>query len=194
MIETERLTLRSWKDSDLDPFARLNADPQAMEFMLKPLSREESDAWVERMKAHFAGRGFSHYAAELKQDGSFIGAIGLSVPAYETPFSPCVEIGWRILPAYWNKGLATEGAREVLRHAFEALRLPEIVAFTVLANHPSRRVMEKIGMVRDPIGDFDHPRVPEGHPLRRHVLYRWKGSGPGPSAIDTAVPFVKKET
>jgi RimJ/RimL family protein N-acetyltransferase len=192
MIETERLILRSWKDSDLEPFARLNADPQAMEFMLNPLSREESDAWVERMKTHFAGHGFSHYAAELKQDGSFVGAIGLSVPAYETPFSPCVEIGWRILPAYWNRGLATEGAREVLRYAFEVLRLPEIVAFTVPANHRSRRVMEKIGMVRDLTGDFDHPRVPVRHPLRRHMLYRWKGSRAGASAIDTAVPFVKR--
>src|SRR5271165_5750099 len=101
MIETKRLLLRPWKDSDLEPFARLNADPRAMEFMPKPLSREESDAWVGRMKAHFAQHGFSHYAAELKEAGVFIGAIGLTIPSYTTPFSPFVEIGWRILPEFW---------------------------------------------------------------------------------------------
>jgi RimJ/RimL family protein N-acetyltransferase len=195
MIETERLILRPWKDSDLEPFARLNADLQVMEFMLKLLSREESDAWVGGMKAHFARHGFSHYAVELKENGSFVGSIGLSVPSYPTPFSPCVEIGWRISSAFWNRGLATEGAREVLRHASETLRLPEIVAFTVPSNLRSRRVMEKIGMVRDLAGDFDHPKVPAGHPLQRHVLYRWRShdAGVGASAIDTAASFAKRE-
>jgi RimJ/RimL family protein N-acetyltransferase len=176
MIETERLILRAWKDSDLEPFARLNANPQTMEFMLKPLSREESDSWVGRMRAHFSLHGFSHYAAERKEDGLFVGAIGISIPAYETPFSPFVEIGWRLLPEFWNQGLATEGAREVLRHSFEKLHLPEIVAFTVPTNLRSRHVMEKIGMVYDSAGDFDRPRVPAGHPLLRHVLYRWRGA------------------
>ncbi len=176
MIETERLILRTWKDSDLEPFARLNADPQAMELMLQPLSREESDAWVGRMRAHMARHGFSHYAVERKEDGRFVGEIGLSIPTYETPFSPFVEIGWRLLPEFWNQGLATEGARAVLRHADEKLHLPEVVAFTVPVNLRSRRVMEKIGMKYDPAGDFDHPRIPARHPLLRHVLYRWRGA------------------
>jgi len=195
MIETPQLILRRWKDSDLEPFAQLNADPQVAEFLLKPLSREESDAWVGHMRAHLVERGFSYYAAELKNDGAFVGAIGISVPGYLTPFSPCVEIGWRILPVFWNRGLATEGARAILRHASETLRLPEIVAFTVPTNLRSRRVMEKIGMVRDLAGDFDHPKVPVGHPLRRHVLYRWRNHNAGAqaSAIDTALPFAKME-
>jgi len=174
MIETKRLILRAWKESDLAPFARLNADPHAMEFMLKPLTRKESDAWVERMQAHLLQHGFAHHAVESKDGGKFIGSIGMSVSAYETPFSPFVEIGWRILPEFWNHGFATEGARAVLDHASKNLGLSEIVAFTVPMNLPSRRVMEKIGMVHDSTGDFDHPRVPAGHPLQRHVLYRWR--------------------
>jgi RimJ/RimL family protein N-acetyltransferase len=181
MIQTERLILRHWKDSDLKPFAQLNADPKVMELMFKSLTREESDEWVGRMKTQFAERGFSHYAAELKEDGSFVGAIGLSVPSYQLPFSPFVEIGWRIALPYWNRGLATEGARAVLRHSHEALHLPEVVAFTVPANIRSRRVMEKTGMVHDLAGDFNHPKIPEGHPLQRHVLYRWTAA----SAIDS---------
>jgi len=172
MIETERLILRTWRDSDLEPFAQLNSDPVVMEYFLQPLTREESNAWVERMQAHQARHGFSHYAVELKESGLFVGSIGLSVPSYETPFSPFVEIGWRLMAAWWNQGLVTEGAKAVLRHAFDDLQLSEVVAFTVPANLRSRRVMEKIGMVRDLAGDFNHPRVPEGHPLQPHVLYR----------------------
>lgn len=172
MIETERLLLRSWRVDDRVPFARLNADPRVVEFLLKPLSRSESDAFADRINAHFAEHGFGLFAAELKQNSSFIGHIGLAIPAYTTPFSPCVEIAWRLSPCCWNQGLATEGAKAVLRYAFETLKLPEIVSFTVPANRRSQRVMEKIGMLRDFEGDFDHPMVPENHPLRRHVLYR----------------------
>jgi RimJ/RimL family protein N-acetyltransferase len=189
MIETERLILRPWKDSDLEPVAQLNSDPVVMELMFKSLSREESDAWVARMKAQFVERGFSHYAAELKEDGSFVGAIGLSVPSYQTPFSPFVEIGWRIAHPFWNQGLATEGACAVLKYSHEALCLPEVVAFTVPANVRSRRVMEKIGMVRDLAADFDHPNIPEGHALRRHVLYRWSWA----SAMDREASRAKME-
>jgi ribosomal-protein-alanine N-acetyltransferase len=153
-----------------------------MEFMPKLLSRDESDAWVGPMKQHLAERGLAYWAVRLKADRSFVGAIGLSAPAYETPFSPFVEIGWRIGHAYWNKGLATEGARAVLHHAGATLHLREVVSFTVPMNLRSRRVMEKIGMIRDVAGDFDHPRLPAGHPLQRHVLYRWTA----PSAMDRA--------
>jgi len=140
-----------------------------------PLSRQESDTLVDRIEAQWVQRGFTFYAAELRESGVFIGFIGISVPPFEAPFTPCVEIGWRLASAYWNRGLATEGARAVLRYAFGTLGLREVVALAVPANLASRRVMEKIGMTHDAADDFDHPRLPEGHPLRRHVLYRVRG-------------------
>lgn len=150
----------------------MNADPRVMEFFPQPLSREESDAGVDRIEAGFEEHGFGLYAAELIEDGSFIGSIGLAVPEFPAHFMPCVEIAWRLAAAYWGRGLATEGARAVVQHAFSDLGLQELVSFTVPANVRSRRVMEKLGMTRQPADDFDHPGVPEGHPLRRHVLYR----------------------
>jgi RimJ/RimL family protein N-acetyltransferase len=172
MIKTDRLLLREWKAEDRDPFARLNADPLVMEFMPGCVSRIESDAMVDRIVAHFDRHGFSLYAAELQQPRLFIGYVGLAVPGFEARFTPCVEIGWRLSSDHWGSGFATEGARAVVRYAFEVLGLESLVSFTVPANVRSRRVMEKIGMTRDPEGDFDHPNLPEGHPLRRHVLYR----------------------
>jgi RimJ/RimL family protein N-acetyltransferase len=143
-----------------------------MEFFPALLTPEESDQAIDRIERHFDRHGFGLYAAELIETEAFIGFIGLSVPAFEAPFMPAVEIGWRLAYDYWGRGLATEGAREVVRHAFETLRLPGLVSFTAPANLRSRRVMESIGMVHDPSGDFDHPGLPGGHPLRRHVLYR----------------------
>jgi RimJ/RimL family protein N-acetyltransferase len=172
VIQTERLILRPWRESDREPFSQMNSDPAVMRHFPAPLSRQESDALVDRIEAQWVQRGFTFYAAELRGSGDFIGFIGISVPPFEARFTPCVEIGWRLAPVYWNRGLATEGARAVLRHAFEVQGLAEVVAFTVPANLPSRRVMEKIGMTHDPADDFDHPLLPEGHPLRRHVLYR----------------------
>ena len=171
-IETPRLWLRGWRPEDREPFARLNADPLVMRYFTSTLSRRESDAGVDRVEAHFQLHGFGLYAAELRETGEFIGFIGLNVPSFKAHFSPCVEIGWRLAADYWNRGLATEGAGAVLRYAFETVGLGEVVSFTVPANLPSRRVMEKIGMIRDAAGDFDHPEIAEGHPLRRHVLYR----------------------
>jgi len=159
-LDTPRLILRPWRDSDREPFARMNADPRVMEFFPACLSREESDAIIDRNPGVFA--------AELRETGEFIGFIGLAVPTFEAHFTPCVEIGWRLAAEHWGRGLATEGAREILRQA-----TGEIVAFTTERNVRSRRVMEKLGMTHDPADDFDHPRLPEGHPQRRHVLYRF---------------------
>src|SRR3954468_23262661 len=167
MIETPRLILRPWRDSDREPFARMNADPRVMEFFIEPLTREESDAALGRVAAHHDRYGFGLLAAELRATNEFIGFIGLSVPAFQAHFTPCVEIGWRIAYDHWGRGLATEGARAVL-----ATAAGEVVAFTSVGNTRSRRVMEKLGLTHDPADDFDHPRIPEGHPLRRHVLYR----------------------
>jgi RimJ/RimL family protein N-acetyltransferase len=144
-----------------------------MEFFPKMLSREESDQFIlGRIEPHFQRLGFGLYGAELRETGDFIGFIGFEVPSFVAHFTPCVEIGWRLASEYWGHGLATEGAREVVRYAFDVLGLEDLVATTVPANTRSRRVMEKLGMTHNPFDDFDHPLLPEGHPLRPHVLYR----------------------
>ena len=176
MLTTSRLLLRYWRNSDREPFAALNADPRVMEFMPNCLSTKESDALVDRIQEHFREHGFGLFATELRTTGRFIGFIGLAVPEFTAKFTPCVEIGWRLSTENWKQGLASEGAEAVLRHAFETLKLNELVSFTVPANLASRGVMEKIGLVRSSSEDFDHPNLPEGHPLRRHVLYRIKRS------------------
>ncbi|HEV2424161.1 MAG TPA: GNAT family N-acetyltransferase [Terriglobia bacterium] len=169
---TARLILRRWRPEDRAPFAVLNADPEVMEYMPARLSPADSDALADRIEAHFAGRGFGLWAVEIPNGAPFIGYVGLAVPAFQAHFTPCVEIGWRLARDHWGKGYATEGARAVLGFGFDELKLDEIVSFTTAGNLRSRRVMERIGMSHSPADDFDHPRLPEGHPLRRHVLYR----------------------
>ncbi len=166
----ERLVLRQWQDRDADAFAAMNADPRVMEFFVATLSRAESDAMLSRMRAFTDERGWGWWCVEIA--GECAGFTGLSEPPYETPFTPCVEVGWRMRPQFWGHGYATEAAKLALDFGFETLQLPQIVSFTAVGNQRSRRVMERIGMQRDLAGDFDHPGVPEGHPLRRHVLYR----------------------
>lgn len=169
-LETTRLRLRRWRESDREPFYRMNSDPRVMEFFPACLTREQSNALIARAETHFDTHGYGPFAAELRATGELAGFIGLSIPQFEAYFTPCVEIGWRLAAPFWNQGLATEGAQEVLHLAFRALGLREIVSFTVPANLRSRRVMEKLGLTYD--GEFDHPRLPEGHRFRRHVLYR----------------------
>jgi RimJ/RimL family protein N-acetyltransferase len=171
-IRTDRLWLRRWRPDDREAFARLNADPRVMEFLPRLLSREDSDALVERIEAHFERHGFGLWAVEVPGVTRFAGFVGLAIPRFEARFTPCVEIGWRLGAEHWNHGYATEAARTVLEFGFQPLQLEQIVSFTVPANVRSRRVMEKIGMTHAPGDDFDHPLLPEGHPLRRHVLYR----------------------
>ncbi len=171
-MQTARLLLRRWRSSDRTPFARVNADPRVMEYYPALLTREQSDALIDRAEAHFLRHGFGLWAAELLLTSQFIGYIGLSIPTFQAHFTPCVEIGWRIDADHWGQGIATEGARAVLAHAFNVLRLPEVVSFTTPANLRSIRVMQKLGLTRNPADDFDHPNLPEGHLLRRHVLYR----------------------
>ena len=145
MLETPRLLLRAWRDSDRELFHRMNTDPRVMEYFPACLTRPESDAMIVRIEAHVERHGFGFYAAELRETGEFIGFVGMAWTPFEAHFTPCVEIGWRLGCAYWNQGLATEGARECLRHGFQTLELPEVVALTVGANVRSRRVMEKLG-------------------------------------------------
>jgi RimJ/RimL family protein N-acetyltransferase len=171
-LKTKRLILREWNGADREPFAQMNADSRVMEYLGETMSREQSDAVADRIEAHFKAHGFGLCAADLAESGEFIGFIGLAVPTFEAAFTPCVEIGWRLAAEYWGAGLATEGAREIVRYAFEELGLAELVSLTAIGNERSRRVMAKLGMTHDAAENFDHPRIPAGDPLRRHVLYR----------------------
>jgi RimJ/RimL family protein N-acetyltransferase len=171
-IDTQRLRLRPWVGVDREPFACLNGDAQVMEYFPALLSRSESDALADRIQAHFEAHGWGLWAVEVPGVVAFAGFIGLARPRFESHFTPCVEVGWRLDPRFWGHGYATEGASAAVTFGFETLALAEIVSFTVPTNVRSTRVMERIGMTRNPSDDFDHPNLPSGHPLRRHVLYR----------------------
>jgi RimJ/RimL family protein N-acetyltransferase len=171
-LTTERLLLRPWRDSDLAPFAALNADPAVMEHFPATLTRAESDAVAGRMRTSLAERGYGWWAAEAPGVAPFVGVIALAVPNFEAPFMPSVEVGWRLARPFWSRGYATEGAREALRFGFEDLELEEIVSLTATTNTRSQAVMQRLGMSHDPADDFDHPKLPSGHRLARHVLYR----------------------
>ncbi len=170
----ERVILRQWVDADLGPFAEMNADPEVMRFLLKPLSLEESRALFERLRGMIDRRGWGLWAVEV--DGALAGATGLWEPTFKAHFTPCVEIGWRLRREYWGRGIAHAAALQAEAYAFGALRLDELVSLTAEVNARSRRLMERLGFSRDPGDDFMHPMIGEGHPLRRHVLYR-KGRG-----------------
>jgi RimJ/RimL family protein N-acetyltransferase len=171
-LRTNRLVLRRWRDSDRDPFAALNADPRVMEHFPGLLTRAESDAMIDRMEARFDEFGFGLWALEVAETGEFIGFTGLSTPRFAAHFMPAVEVGWRLAHWAWGHGYASEAARRALTFGFEEVGLPEIVSFTAISNVRSQAVMARIGMTHDPVDDFEHPLVPEGSRLRRHVLYR----------------------
>ena len=171
-LRTDRLLLRRWRESDREPYAYLNADPITMELFPSPLDRAASDAHAERIEQAFQDQGWGLWAVEVPGVAEFIGFLGLSTPRFEAHFTPCVEVGWRLDRTHWGRGYAPEGAAEVLRFAQEDLGLAEVVSFTSVRNHRSRRVMEKIGLAHDPADDFDHPELPDDHRLCRHVLYR----------------------
>ena len=175
MPVTERLLLRAWRDEDRAPFAALNADPVVMEHFPAPLTRDESDALVARIEDGFAANGFGLWALEVRATGQLVGFTGLAVPRFDAFFTPAVEVGWRLARRAWGKGYASEAAREAVRVGFEDFGLAEIVSFTSVGNLRSRAVMERIGMTFD--REFDHPSLPEGDRLRRHVLYRISPSG-----------------
>lgn len=171
-LETARLRLRRWRDDDRMPFAALNADPVVMEHFPSTLSRAESDALVDRIENGFEERRWGLWAAEAREPSVFVGFVGLNPATFDAPFTPAIEIGWRLGREHWGHGYATEGARAALDFGFDELALDEIVSFTTHANMRSRRVMERLGMHHDPANDFDNPNVPVGHPIRPHVLYR----------------------
>jgi RimJ/RimL family protein N-acetyltransferase/shikimate kinase len=172
ILRTERTLLRGWRDEDRAPFAAMNADPEVMEHMVSVLSAAESDAQIALLTESFEIFGFSAWALEVPDRLPLAGFCGLWSVGFEASFTPAVEIVWRLSRDAWGHGYVTESARAVLAHAFEVIELPEVVAYTTVANRRSRAVMERLGFARDEGGDFDHPDVPEGHRVRRHVLYR----------------------
>jgi arsenate reductase len=172
VLQTPRLSLRPLRDDDLGAFAAMHADARFMQYLAAPLSQAESAGALSRLRASYDEVGFGPWGVELREQPGLIGVVGLSRSRLEVPFAPCVEIVWRLAPEHWGRGYATEAARAALGYGFTTLSLPEILAWTTPANQASIRVMEKLGMARDPSEDFDHPRLPVGHPLRRHVLYR----------------------
>jgi RimJ/RimL family protein N-acetyltransferase len=172
VIITPRLLLRPWREEDLEAFAALNADKRVMEFLPNVHSTAESNALAVRIREHFDRHGFGLWAVEVVGVANFVGFTGLSVPRFQAHFTPCLEVGWRLAYEHWGKGYATETAKAAVNFGFVDLRLDQIVSFTVPGNLRSRRVMERLGMTHSPADDFDHPGLPEGHRLRRHVLYK----------------------
>jgi RimJ/RimL family protein N-acetyltransferase len=174
ILETERLILRPWRDEDRAPYAAMVGDPYVRRFYLVTMNREQADAAIDTYIEYLQRDGFGLLAVERKSDGAFIGDVGLVPVVMPIRGNPPVEIGWLLGQQYWGNGYAVEAARAWIDVAFNKLALPEIVAWTAVSNLPSQRVMQKLGMTHDPADDFLHPKVPEGHPLRPHVLYRLK--------------------
>jgi RimJ/RimL family protein N-acetyltransferase len=171
-LRTPRLLLREWRDEDAEPFAAMSADPEVMRYL--PAADAE---WVPRAIAHWRQHGFGQSVVELPGEARFIGVVGLNHVRFATPFTPAVEAGWRLARPYWGQGYAFEAARAAIEDGFFRIGLDEVVAFTVPANRASWGLMQRLGMDHDPAEDFEHPRFPEGHPLRRHVLYRIRRPG-----------------
>jgi RimJ/RimL family protein N-acetyltransferase len=174
IFRTPRLLLRPWRDDDREPFAAMSADPGVMEHFPAVLDRAASDRVIDRLRAHFAERGYGFWAVEAPGVAPFVGLVGLLHQTYAAPWTPGIEIGWRIARPHWGQGYAPEAAAEALRIGFADLGADEIVAITVATNAKSRRVMTKLGMAHDEAGDFDHPELPADSPLRRHILYRMR--------------------
>jgi 3-dehydroquinate dehydratase/shikimate dehydrogenase len=174
-LQTDRLLLRPWKESDLEPFAAMNADPTVMECFPSTLARQQNDALAERQQAFIEERGWGLWAVSVLGGADFIGFIGLiywDKESLPTHFTPATEVGWRLAAEHWGKGYATEGARAALAFAFEQLELDEVVSMTAKKNTRSIAVMQRLGMHHDPKDDFSHPKLPKDHPLSPHVLYR----------------------
>ncbi|MEV0344569.1 GNAT family N-acetyltransferase [Nonomuraea sp. NPDC050680] len=171
-METERLIMRRWRDDDREPFAAMNADAEVMEHFPAPLTRSQSDGFVDKIEAGFEAHGYGLWALEVRESGEFIGFTGLVLQTFEAPFTPAVEVGWRLAKVAWGHGYAIEAAREAVRYGFDVAGLDEIVSMTTVGNTRSRKVMERLGMTRDIADDFYHPRVPADSSQRPHVLYR----------------------
>lgn len=177
VIQTERLILRPWSDEDRETYFYINQDPKVVEFLPGPLTKKQVQEFISSANNHFNIHGYTLWATELKESGELIGFIGLHDLDWLAPFTPAIEVGWRLRSKHWGRGYATEGAKASLNYGFDKCGLKEIISiisFTVPANERSIRVMEKIGMQRDWQGDFAHPKLPPNHRLSKHILYRVK--------------------
>jgi ribosomal-protein-alanine N-acetyltransferase len=180
-LQTERLVLRRWSEDDRDGFAALNADPVVMEHFPEPLTRERSDLMLDTIDSALEANGFGIWAVEELRSGALIGFAGLAKVAFLAPFTPAVEVGWRLTPSAWGRGFATEAATAALDHGFATIRLPAVVSFATSTNRRSIAVMERLSMTHDPAEDFNHPQIARASPLSHHVLYRisaerWRGT------------------
>ena len=171
-LRTPRLLLRQWKDDDLDAWCEMNADAEVRKYFASVNKRVDSEGEASRAKANIAHRGWGFWAIEVPAVDTFIGFVGLHAPPFPAPWQPAVEIGWRLKRASWRHGYATEAAMAARNFAFNQLELPQIIAMSVVTNEPSHRVMHRIGMTRWEGMEFDHPRVPEDWPLKRHIVHR----------------------
>ena len=183
---TQRLILRSWRDSDRQPFADMSEDADVMEYLRPLATRDACDAWIDFQIDHQSAHGFCLWALASRASGIFMGAAGLLHVRFAARFTPAVEVGWRLARPFWGRGLAVEAARAALQFGFEEISLTQLVAHASVRNDRSRRLMAKLGMSHDCTEDFDRPGIPEGNPLRRHVLYRltrdaWLSANPAPS-------------
>lgn len=170
IIQTERLGLRLWRDSDLIEFSEINADPVVMEYFPDVMKVEETAAMMDRIYKHHADHGYGLYATEILSSKEFIGFIGFAHPRFEASFTPCIEIGWRLKASSWNQGYCTEGATACLDYCRDILHKNEIYSWTSVLNKPSERIMQKIGMVKT--GEFSHPLLDKGSRLAQHVIYK----------------------
>lgn len=172
ILKTKRLILRPWCEEDFEPFARMNSDPRVMEFFESILTTQESNDLAKRISNKLEAQGWGLWAVSAPEVSDFIGFIGLSETSFNAHFTPAVEVGWRLAYDFWGHGYASEGALEALKYGFNTLNLNQIVSFTTVQNRRSIEVMKRIGLHRDPADDFDHPKLPDGHRFKRHVLYR----------------------
>ena len=170
-METEPLKLRQWKKEDYPSFAKINADPDVMEYYPSVMSEEESNVMAHKFETLITNRGWWFWAVEKIEDNQFVGFVGLHEPTYDLTVTPCVEIGWRLGKEHWGCGYASEAAKASLVVAFQKLNLSEVYSFTSVSNRMSRAVMERLGMSKAN-SNFEHPMIPEGSPLREHVLYK----------------------
>jgi RimJ/RimL family protein N-acetyltransferase len=175
-LRTDRLLMRRWRDADRAPFAALNADPEVMEHFPSTLTRAESNAMIDRIEGGFGLHGYGLWAVETLAEGIFIGFVGLNWVPFTAHFTPALEVGWRLARPAWGHGYATEAATAARDFAFGTAEVDELTSFTTARNERSQAVMRRIGLRHDPADDFDHPNLPVGHPMRRHVLYRMPSS------------------
>ncbi len=166
---SERLGFRNWLTEDIEILSALNADSEVMEFFPSIQTREQSEKFIAQMQNEFGEKGFCYFAVDQLDTNELIGFIGIHEHTFESDFTPCIDIGWRLKRSVWYQGFATEGAKRVLEYAFNELKIEKIVSFTPIINTPSENVMKKLGLKR--LRTFDFPLFKNDDRLRECVMY-----------------------